>query len=111
MKARKMSGQLVAELRKIIGKSQTQFAAMIGVSKHTVISVENGRNQLSRNLTKRIEIATGAKLSEGRLTSPFQAEDYTRDDFNQWREKYHQTNEASARKQFDDMQPWLKVIF
>jgi transcriptional regulator with XRE-family HTH domain len=111
MKARKMSGQLIAELRKIIGKSQTQFAAMIGVSKHTVISVENSRNQLSRNLAKRIEIATGAKLSEGRLTSPFQAEDYTRDDFNQWREKYHQTNEASARKQFDDMQPWLKVIF
>src|ERR1043165_1807709 len=104
MNARKNPDRLVAELRRVIGKSQSQFAAMLGVSKHTIISVENGRYQLSRNLVKRIQIATGADFSQAKLESPFQVAQYTPDDFNKWREKYHQTNEASARKQFEEMQ-------
>jgi DNA-binding XRE family transcriptional regulator len=111
MNARKNPDRLVAELRRVIGKSQAQFAAMIGVSKHTIISVENGRNQLSRNLVKRIQIATGADFSHAKLESPFQVAQYTHDDFNRWRKTYHQTSEASARKQFEEMQTWLKVIF
>ncbi len=95
----------VAKLRKIIGKSQTQFASMVGVTKHTIISVENERNQLSRNLAKRIEIATGANLLDGK------AESYTRADFDYWREKYSQTNKAAALKQFEDMKVWLRVVF
>jgi DNA-binding XRE family transcriptional regulator len=71
MKSTKGAGHLVSELRKVIGKSQTQFAAMIGMSKDTVISVENERNRLSRNLAKRIEIATGADLLGANLESPF----------------------------------------
>jgi DNA-binding XRE family transcriptional regulator len=105
MKASKNAGRLVAELRKVIGKSQTQFATMIGVSKHTIISVENGRNQLSRKLAKRIEIATGADLLRSTL------DNYTLDQFNQWRTNYFPSNEASARKQFDEMKTWLKVVF
>lgn len=110
MKARKHSGQLVAELRKIIGKSQTQFAAMIGVSKHTIISVENGRNQLSRNLTERIEIATGADLAEDKLESPYRIENYTSKDFNRWRERHNPSNELAAKREFDEKKKWLKII-
>ena len=62
MKTNLNDGRRMAGLRKIIGKSQSQFAAMIGVSIHTVISVENGRNQLSENLARRVQIATGANL-------------------------------------------------
>jgi DNA-binding XRE family transcriptional regulator len=110
MKSPRNSGRLVAELRKIIGKSQSQFAAMIGVSKHTIISAENGRNQLSRNLAERIEIATGAQLFHGTLESPFNTQDYTPDDFRRWREKYNPTNPDAALKQFEEMNPRLKVI-
>ena len=67
MKTRKDSGRLVAQIRKIIGKSQSQFAALVGVSKHTIISVENGRNELSKNLTRRIYIATGAQILDGKF--------------------------------------------
>jgi DNA-binding XRE family transcriptional regulator len=111
MKIRKNSGRVLAELRKIIGKSQSQFAAMIGVSIHTVISVENERNQLSRNLARRIEIATGANLIEGKIESPFQVTTYTPNDFERWRRKYNPSNETTALKQFDEMKTLLKIVF
>src|SRR5664279_3551381 len=68
MNTRKHSGRLVAQLRKTIGKSQAQFAAMIGVSKHTIISVENARNKLSKKLARRIQMATGAEILNGNIT-------------------------------------------
>lgn len=111
MKNREHPGRLVAQLRHTIGKSQSQFAAMIGASKHTIISLENRRNGLSRNLAKRIEIATGANLLGGKLESPFKESDYTPDDFKRWRDKFSQTNRAAALKQFDEMKTWLKVLF
>jgi len=111
MKHLTKSAGRVVQLRKTIGKSQSQFAAMLGVSKDTIISVENCRNQLSRNLAKRIQIATGADLHEGKLESPFSQADYTRADFDRWREKYGQSTETAALEQFKEMQTWLKVIF
>jgi DNA-binding XRE family transcriptional regulator len=102
---------LVVELRKVIGKSQSQFAAMIGVSKYTVISVENDRNDLSRLLAKRIQIATGANLLRGELKSPFSGKDYSREDFDEWRKERRPTDQATAQKEFDEMKFWLKIIF
>ncbi len=112
MKTQNHAGRLVAKLREIIGKSQSQFATMIGVSKHSIISIENGRTkELSRNLTKRIEIATGADLLGGKLESPFAVANYTRNDFDRWREKYGQTNKSAALKQFSEINKWMKVLF
>jgi DNA-binding XRE family transcriptional regulator len=111
MRTRKHSGQLVAQLRKTIGKSQSQFAAMIGVSKHTIISVENGRNQLSENLARRIHEATGAHLRSDDPENLGWNRKYTADEFNQWRGKFYPSSEAAARKQFDESKMWLKVIF
>ncbi len=111
MRRKSKASSLVVELRKIIGKSQSQFAAMIGVSKHAIISVENARNDLSQNMAKHIEIATGAKLLGGKLESPFRADQYTRDDFDCWRGKYGQTNKTAALKQLEEMKTWLKIIF
>src|SRR5450759_2103801 len=105
MKTREHSGRLVAELRHLIGKSQSHFAAMIGVSKHTIISVENGRNELSRNLAKRIQVATGASLLQNKL------ENYKRSNFDDWRIKFFPSTEASALEQFDRMQKYLKIVF
>ena len=53
------------ELRKIIGRTQGEFAAMIGASKDAVASWETGRNKLSRQFARRIAFATG--VEEGAL--------------------------------------------
>ena len=112
MKSTTNPGTLIAELRHIIGKSQAQFAVMVGVSKDTIISVENGRiKKLSKNLVKRIEIATGANLQEGKLESPFKVANYTSEDFKRWRDKYGQSNKTAALKQFEEMKTWLKIVF
>src|SRR5215472_9030412 len=54
----------IRELRRIIGRTQGEFAAMIGASKDAVVSWENGRNRLSPTFARRIELATGV---DGRL--------------------------------------------
>jgi DNA-binding XRE family transcriptional regulator len=110
MKTPRNAARLVAELREVIGKSQTQFAAMIGVSKHTIISVENRRNALSRTLAKRIQIATGADLFRGQLQSPYRNAPYTREDFDNWRKSYGSDNPEVVLDQFNEMKTWLKVI-
>jgi len=141
MKTSKDSVQLVAQLRDTIKKSQSQFAAMVGVSKHTIISVENGRNQLSKNLARRIQIATGARILDGKLRfapeynvpvaeSPGKLTQgaakflhnrrdgtgkyddlYTRQDFEQWRANFFPSNYEAARKSFDKIKQWVEVIF
>jgi DNA-binding XRE family transcriptional regulator len=110
MKTHKRDAQLVAGWRKIIKKSQSQFAAMIGVSKHTVISVENGRNRLSPKLADRIYETTGVNLALDDIASKILAGNYTADKFNRWREMFFPSNEATARQQFDELKVWLKVV-
>jgi transcriptional regulator with XRE-family HTH domain len=137
MKTRQHPGKLVAQLRQIIGKSQPQFAAMIGYSKHAIISVENGRNHLSPKLVKQILFATGAEITSqqirfcpmlpddfsesfGKLTpeaaaywhnrrNRFDAA-YTREDFDQWRANFFPSNDETARKCCDAINIWLAYI-
>jgi DNA-binding XRE family transcriptional regulator len=112
MKTHLIDGRKVAELRKIIGKSQSQFAAMIGVSIHTIISVENGRNQLSENLTRRIKIATGADLSrqsKGKIAA-VGGGGYTRKDFEEWHTRFS-SEEHSAKERFEEIKYWVELVF
>jgi transcriptional regulator with XRE-family HTH domain len=51
--------EAIRELRKIIGRTQGEFAALIGASKDAVASWETGRNQLSPPFARRIAFATG----------------------------------------------------
>jgi len=53
--------QAIRELRKTIGRTQGEFAAMIGASKDAVASWEIGRNKLSPQFARRIAFATGAE--------------------------------------------------
>jgi DNA-binding XRE family transcriptional regulator len=136
-----IAGKLVAELRNTTGKTQSQFAAMVGVSKDTIISVENGRNKLSPKLAKLIKAATGAiilddhiefepvydiphlesmpTLSEEQRTFMRREHDgtgnrehvYTREDFEKWRTTYYQCNDELARKHYDNIKKWIEVIF
>ena len=49
----------IRELRNIIGRTQGEFAAMIGASKDAVASWETGRNRLSEPFARRMALATG----------------------------------------------------
>ena len=91
---KKKPNKTVAKLRNLIGKTQEQFAVMLGVSKDTIVSVENGRNRLSPGLASRTHIATGADevnllKNSGKVVTPGSGRqpeaEYTRKSFDQWR--------------------------
>jgi|GEM_PF-604005 DNA-binding XRE family transcriptional regulator len=81
----------LSSLRGVIGKSQVEFAAMVGVKKETIIYIENGRQKLTTDLANRIRAATGVCI-----WSYFQGNDtvlvhgggpqYTRKDFDDWKQ-------------------------
>jgi transcriptional regulator with XRE-family HTH domain len=63
----------IRELRTILGRTQGEFAVMIGASKDAVVSWELGRNALSESFARRIAFATGVEAesllrSKGPLT-------------------------------------------
>lgn len=110
MKTREHPGRVLAELRKITGKSQSQFATMIGVSKDTIISVENGRNQLSENLANRIFWSTGVQIDRDTTLNQFRKRKFTPEKFNLWRLKTLPSSEAAALSCFEEMSPFLKAL-
>ncbi len=118
MKAKR--NETIRELRKIIGRTQEEFAAMIGASKDTVVSWELGRNKLSAQFARRIAFATGAEeepLLRGRgpLTGyapragrqPFTAEFFERHRKSYW----GRTDEEAARTHYKHCADALKLLF
>jgi transcriptional regulator with XRE-family HTH domain len=53
--------EALREVRQIIGRTQGEFAAMIGASKDAVASWEIGRNRLAPQFARRIALATGVE--------------------------------------------------
>ncbi len=108
------------DLRKIIGQSQGEFAAMIGASKDSVASWETGRNQLSPPFARRIAAATGVEegaLRRGRgpLTTyepfagrrPFTAESFERHRQSRW----GRSEEAGVRRHLAHCTDALGLLF
>ena len=62
---KKSPNKTVKQLRKILGKSQRDFAAMLGVSVDLIKSVECGRAALADKLIMRIAFSTGAMVAKG----------------------------------------------
>jgi transcriptional regulator with XRE-family HTH domain len=91
MKQRMKTENRIRALRKVIGRTQAEFAMMIGASKDAVASWETERNRLSPQFAKRIEFATGVDAgsllaSSGVLKGRDQSgrlAAYTRELFNQ----------------------------
>ncbi|MFS0878362.1 helix-turn-helix transcriptional regulator [Solibacillus isronensis] len=54
----------IKELRTSFGWTQEQFSEKLGVSRQTVISIENGKYNPSLELAFRISILFGKKLEE-----------------------------------------------
>ncbi len=99
--------QAMRELRRIINRTQGEFAAMIGASKDAVASWETGRNKLSRSFARRISFATGAEerallRGGGRLMSYLPRKGrqvFTAARFEEYRKSYWGRSEEEAAKQ------------
>ena len=111
----------VRELRRIIGRTQAEFAAMIGASKDTVVSWETGRNKLSPAFARRIAFATGVdedclRLNLGTL---FYTEDpqtgpkvYTAEAFERYRQTVRgRSDEEGARHHLRHGVDALELLF
>ena len=107
MKPDMKQGRMVTQLRKIIGKSQSQFAAMLGVSKDTIISVENGRNQLSKSLAGKILISTGVSFTDNIWHKGL--EDYTKTDFDEFRKEFYSPYNETISGRLSEVQSGVGI--
>jgi len=112
----KPNGSIKA-LRKIIGRTQSEFAKSIGVSKDTVVSWENGRNKLSPQFAERVSMATGANKNsllrgDGRVTYSWRTAEqpYTIEHFRKWGGQVFKSDETAANKYFELGSDQLRLI-
>lgn len=104
----------VRKLRDIIERTQVDFAASVGVSEHTIISVENGRNKLTPKLAQRIRMFTGADIAslmkgEGVVLDSL-GKLYTKPDFDYWRKRFGISTKDEAQKRFDSCSDALWLL-
>jgi transcriptional regulator with XRE-family HTH domain len=109
----------IRELRKLLGQTQAEFAALIGASKDTVVSWENGRNPLSPPLARRIALITGVDgpaLMKG--TGPLLEQNrspkqpFTREAFHKHRQTFWgDTPEKSVRRRIGPCADTLELMF
>ncbi len=110
--------EAIKELRKVIGMTQGELAALIGASKDTVASWEGGRNRLSAGMARRISLATGVEerslLRGGRLLRtryparrPFARAEYER----HLRLFWGESAEASVPRHLERCADALELLF
>ena len=110
----------IREVRKILEQTQSEFAAMIGVTRDAVVNWELGRGRLSRKFGRRIALATGAEekgLLSGRgpVTTyvlgkghvPFTAETFAEHRKSYW----GRTDETAARHHYRNCADALELLF
>jgi transcriptional regulator with XRE-family HTH domain len=95
----------VKALRKIIGRTQADFGALIGASKEAVISWENGRNPLSGRFLWLIYQTTGADIMEmangNGIVLNLEHKPYTKDDFESWKRTYSDGYARAYRERYE----------
>jgi DNA-binding XRE family transcriptional regulator len=110
----------IRKLRKIIGRTQGEFAAMIGASKDAVVSWENERNKLSATFARRIELATGVdgKLLLQGVSVPLtgaglgEPRVYAAGDFELHRKtEWGRSDEEGAARHFERCADALELLF
>ena len=109
----------IRAMRTILDQNQAEFAAMIGASKDTVVSWENGRNPLSRTLARRIALVTGvSEQSLMKTTGPLLTQytgtkqHFTVETFHRYRKVFWgQTPEESVRLRLRPCVDTLELLF
>jgi DNA-binding XRE family transcriptional regulator len=109
----------IRALRTILDQNQAEFAAMIGASKDTVVSWENGRNPLSGPLARRIALVTGvAEQSLMKTSGPLltqyagSKQHFTVETFHDYRKAFWgQTPEESVRLRLRPSADALELLY
>ena len=116
---KKQPNEAIRALRKVIGRTQVEFAVMIGVSKDAVVSWEIGRNQVSATFARRIALVTGVDGRMLRLgvSVPFcneasgEARVYTAEDFERHQQtEWGRADEESARRQLEHCHDTMELL-
>jgi transcriptional regulator with XRE-family HTH domain len=97
-------------LRKIIGCSQARFAAMLGLSKSAVISIENRQRGVTKATLEKISTLTGAKLRPGGKVLNKEGRAYAKPDFEAWSQILGDPQEFSQTR-FKEVCGWLAIMF
>jgi transcriptional regulator with XRE-family HTH domain len=103
------------KLRRVIKKSQVQFAAMIGEDPKVIINIENGRRRLDGNVANKILFATGADagvyyIGKTNRLQAVEGGNYTHETFVNWRENYSGTDQKSLNDFFEKASDSLHLI-
>ena len=108
----------IGALREVLGQTQEEFAAMIGISRDAVASWECGRNALSAGYARRIAHATGLDPQSLLGTGPLWVHlaqprrPYTLEEFQQHRKRYWgNSDQTSALRQLGPCADALELIF
>jgi len=107
----------ISDLLKIIGRSQQQLAAMVGVSPNIIANVKSGRSPLKPELAQKIYVATGAwhvpyfrqHRGDDRLLSIYETP-YTKATFEHWRKNYGRADQKSINEFFEYASDTLFVM-
>lgn len=106
---------VLRDLRNTIGKTQAEFATMVGVKPITINRIENGTLAISALLSIRIQVQTGISISElakgrrGKLIDHFGGR-YTADRFAWWRKKFRRASEDNAIEAARNLGWWMEVL-
>jgi transcriptional regulator with XRE-family HTH domain len=112
--------EAIRQLRRVIGRTQAEFAAMIGASKDAVASWEIGRNKVSAAFARRICLATGVdgKLLLMGINVPLAndpsrpAQVYTAEDFERYRRtQWGRSGEEGAQHHLKQCVDALELLF
>ena len=102
-------------IRTILGKTQTQFGLLVGVSAITIKRIENGNLALSDSLAARISAATGAlqvellKGSKGKAQG-IDGRPYTLEIFQRWNQFWNHASPEQARCRAEELTEFVKLI-
>ena len=106
------------ELRRVLGQTQAEFAATIGVSKDAVASWETGRNRLSDWMARRIALATGVDERSLQGSGPLATRDrfprrpFTKEEFQAHQRSFWGASaEARVRRQVGRCADALELLF
>jgi len=112
---KKNNGESIREIRRVLGLTQTEFAALIGSTKDTIASWETGRNAMSTGMAWRVSLQTGVdeqsilewkgylKTRDGK---PFTKEEYEGHGKRFWGGSVEQ----GMKKQLDNCQDALELL-
>jgi transcriptional regulator with XRE-family HTH domain len=116
MPRRSTFGHPLRAIRGATGLSQARFGRLVGVTAHTIESIENGRLPLSERLAREIQFATGAdaaELMKGVTGKPLNSRGkrFTGDDYQWWLLKYGQNTRESADSLASDISEEIAQLY